>query len=144
MAKNNPKKTKTKQKSAAKTKTGDQRSAITNYHALAAHANALTAHALALSEHAQALRALAPPLRLDFREVLRKLLRILAELNGNPGQDVDPNQPINAAAPNVTAVLLQARIDQDILQGTKVFPISLIDLGKTATNLADAIVAFAS
>jgi hypothetical protein len=111
---------------------------------LLAHAHALTAHALALSAHAQALSAAAPPPPLTFRDVLNKLLTILAQLNGNPDQDIDPNLPISTVAPDVIPVLLQSRIDQDIFQSVKVFPISLVDIGKTATQLTDSILAFSS
>jgi len=112
--------------------------------ALAAHAHALTAHALALSAHAQALSAAAPPPPLTFKDVVNKLLTILAQLNGNPDQDIDPNLPISTVAPNVIPVRLQNRIDQDIFQSVKVFPISLVDIGKTATQLTDSILAFSS
>ncbi len=144
MANNNRKKAKTNEKRRTQIASVAPRHAATHYHALTAHANALTAHALALSAHAQALSAIAPPLQLDFRDVLRKLTMILAQLNGNPDEDIDPNLPISTVAPNATPVALQWRIDQDILQGTKTFPISLVDLSKTSTNLADSIVAFAS
>ena len=146
MAKNDPKKPSAGEKSRATkiTSMKQQQALMSHSLALAAHANALTAHALALSAHTQALSAATPPLDLKFKDVLRKLMSILAQLNGNPDQDIDPNLPISTVAPNATAVALQWRIDQDILQNAKVFPISLVDLSKTTTNLADSIVAFAS
>ena len=109
----------------------------------ALHTLAASAHTVAASAHTLAA-ATHPNINLGFSFVLSTLRRILARLNGNPSQNVDPTIPMSSAAPNATPVPLQAAIDRDIYQNMLVFPLSSIDLSETATDLAQEIIDFAT